>query len=144
MKTNDVIDGISIKLDGLFGDEYTIYTNNVKQELEMPCFFIKELPSSKQKLIGDRYENTNNLVIHTMLNDSEDITERLNDIADKLYDLEYITLVNGDMLKGFDMKTEISDNVLLFFVTYKYFTYKNKGNDTKMEELTVNGEVNNE
>ncbi len=144
MKTNDVIDGISIKINKLFGDEYTIYTNNVKQGLDMPCFFIKSLPSSKKKLIGNRYENTDNIVIHTILEESEDIIEKLNDISAKLYGLEYIILLNNDILRGYDMKTEISDNVLLFFVTYKYFTYKNKAKETEMESLTINGRVNNE
>lgn len=144
MKTNDVIDGISIKINEIFGDKYKIYTNNVKQGLEMPCFFIKTLPSSRRKLIGSRYENTDNIVIHTMLEDREDIIEKLNDIADKLYNLEYITLLNGDMLKGYDMKTEISDKVLLFFVTYKYFTYTEIQKETEMENLTINGEVKND
>ena len=75
---------------------------------------------------------------------SEDKEEKLNDIADKLYELEYITLLNNDMLKGYDMKTEISDGVLLFFVTYKYFTYKEIQKETEMENLTINGEVKNE
>ena len=144
MKTNDVVDGVSIKINELFGDEYKIHTNNVKQGLEMPCFFIKRLPSSKKKLIGNRYENTDNLVVHAMIEDSEDKEEKLNDIADKLYELEYITLLNNDMLKGYDMKTEISDGVLLFFVTYKYFTYKEIQKETEMENLTINGEVKNE
>ncbi len=144
MKINDIIDGVSVKIDRLFGDEYTIYTNNVKQGLEMPCFFIKSLPSSKQKLIGNRYENTTNLVIHAMLKDSKDIIEKLNDIAEKLYELEYIELLNKDLLKGYDMKTEISDEVLLFFVTYKYFTYKEVQKENEMENLTINGEVKNE
>ena len=41
METNDIIDGVSIKLNELFGEKYTIYTNNVKQGLQFPCFFIK-------------------------------------------------------------------------------------------------------
>lgn len=142
MKTNDIIDGVSIKISELFGDDYKIYINNVKQGLEMPCFFIKMLPSNKKKLIGSRYENECNLVIHSMLDEAN--TERYNDISDKLYELEYITLLNGDMLKGYGMRTEISDDVLLFFVTYKYFTYKNRAKDDDMESFIVNGDVKNE
>ncbi len=142
MKTNDILDSISIKINELFGDDYKIYTDNVKQGLEMPCFFIKMLPSNKKKLIGNRYENECNLVIHSMLD--EENTEEYNDISDKLYELEYITLLNGDMLKGYGMRTEISDDVLLFFVTYKYFTYKNKAKDDDMENLTLDGDVKNE
>lgn len=137
MKTNDIIDGVSIKINDLFGDEYSITTNNVKQGLEVPCFFIKELPSNKRKLIGNRYENELNLVVHAMLEEAS--LETFNDISDKLYELEYITLLNGDILKGYDMKTQISDDVLLFFITYKFYTYKESTNTINMENLTVNG-----
>ncbi len=142
MNTNDIIDGISIKINELFEGKYQIYTNNVEQGLEFPCFFIKELPSNRKGLLCNRYENELNLVIHVML--EEPTMEELNDIADRLYELEYISLTNGDILRGTDMKTEISDGVLLFFVTYKYFTYKETTKESDMENLTVNGEVRNE
>ena len=139
MKTNDIIDGVSIKLNELFGENYELYTNNVKQGLKMPCFFIKTLPSSKKKLIGNRYENEINLVIHSMLRESN--LEEFNNISDKLYGLEYITLLNGDILKGYDMKTQISDGVLLFFITYKFFTYKEIIKENDMEQISNNEEV---
>lgn len=139
MKTNDIIDGVSIKLSELFGENYELYTNNVKQGLKMPCFFIKTLPSSKKKLIGNRYENEINLVIHSIL--QEPNLEELNNISDRLYELEYIKLLNEDMLKGYDMKTQISDGVLLFFITYKFFTYKETIKENDMEQISNNEEV---
>lgn len=140
MITNNIIDGVSIKINELFGDKYEIYTEDVKQGLELPCFFIKMLQSNKKRLIGNRFENTINLVIHAMLNDVGNKTEELNNIADKLYKLEYITLINKDIIKGYDMKSEKSDSALLFFITYKYFTiiYNDK---YKMENLTEKGEI---
>ncbi len=139
METNDIIDGVSIKLNELFGEKYTIYTNNVKQGLQFPCFFIKTLPSNKKKLIGNRYENELNLVIHMML--EEENLEEFNNISDRIYELEYIILLNGDMLKGYNMKIEISDGVLLYFITYKYFTYNETIRENDMEGISSNGEV---
>lgn len=37
---NLITDAISIALNGEFGDGYTNYTENVKQGLKEPCFFI--------------------------------------------------------------------------------------------------------
>lgn len=139
MKTNDIIDGISIKLNELFEGKYKIYTNSVKQGLKMPCFFIKSLPSNKKKLIGDRYECEFNLVIHSML--EKENQEEFNNISDRLYEIEYITLLNGDMLRGYNMKTEISDGVLLFFITYKFFIYKEMLETDNMEQISNNQEV---
>lgn len=139
MRTNDIIDGVSIKLVKLFGEGYTIYTNNIEQGPKFPCFFIKTLPSNKKKLIGNRYKNEFNLVINLML--EKENQEEFNSISDKLYELEYITLLNKDLLKGYDMKTEVSDGVLKFFITYKFFTYKEITKSNDMEEIINNGEV---
>ena len=37
---NSIIEGISASLNAEFGDDYTIYTENVEQGLKEPCFFI--------------------------------------------------------------------------------------------------------
>ncbi|HBF6658324.1 TPA: hypothetical protein NRK94_003703, partial [Clostridioides difficile] len=44
---NNIIDGISIKLDKSFGNEYTIYSEDVEQGINEPCFFICPLNPSK-------------------------------------------------------------------------------------------------
>ncbi|MEL0861914.1 hypothetical protein VXA97_19790, partial [Clostridioides difficile] len=43
---NNIIDGISIKLDKSFGNEYTIYSEDVEQGINEPCFFIVPLNPS--------------------------------------------------------------------------------------------------
>ena len=52
---NDVKDAISIKLNQIYGDYYEIYSKDVKQGLNPPCFFIKILNPSQRQLIGNRY-----------------------------------------------------------------------------------------
>ncbi|WP_334303291.1 phage tail terminator family protein, partial [Clostridioides difficile] len=37
---NNIIDGISVKLDKSFGEKYTIYSEDVEQGINEPCFFI--------------------------------------------------------------------------------------------------------
>ena len=37
---NDLMDAVTRKLDELFSGKYPIYTKNVEQGIEMPCFFI--------------------------------------------------------------------------------------------------------
>lgn len=44
---NNVIAGIAIALNQEFGDDYEIYTEEIKQDLKEPCFFITLLNPSK-------------------------------------------------------------------------------------------------
>ncbi|MGG7150867.1 phage tail terminator family protein, partial [Clostridium neonatale] len=65
---NKIITGISQKLDEEFNteenQEYTIYTENVEQGLEEPCFFIFSLKPSSKQLVGNRYERKYPFDIH--------------------------------------------------------------------------------
>ena len=40
---NDILDAVTRKLNELFGDDYEIYTDPVKQGLTEPCFFVQIL-----------------------------------------------------------------------------------------------------
>ena len=40
MIVNSIIDAICITINNDFGDDYTIYTESIKQGFEEPCFFI--------------------------------------------------------------------------------------------------------
>lgn len=137
---NDILDAISIRLNEVFGKTYTIYTNNIEQGFSTPCFFIKILPESRSKKLGNRYYNETSFVIHVFLENAT--VEELNDISETLYQtLEVITLVSGDMIRGNNMKKEINDDVLEFFIDYNYFTYKEVEKVDAMETIEVNGEV---
>lgn len=116
---NEVISGISIKLNNEFGDEYEIHTENVKQGLNEPCFFIKSLLVSTRPLLGKRKQRTYPFDISYFTKDGN---ENLMSTGERLLDcLEYIKLINGDMLRGTSMEYEIIDDVLHFSVTYSVF-----------------------
>ena len=124
---NDIVDGISIKLNSVFGDGYEIYTENVEQGLEEPCFFIKSLTVINKNLLGKRKQRTYPFMItYFPLNGNEEMME----VSEKMLDeLEYITLLNGDILRGFSLEAEIVDDVLHVSVNYIVFI-----NDLSTEE----------
>jgi len=63
-------------------------------------------------------------------------------VASKLFDtLEYITLLDGDLVRGTEMHYEKVDDVLHFFVKYNMFVYKQVEKADPMETLTVNNNV---
>ena len=138
---NDIVNGISIKLNSIFGDEYEIYDESVEQgtleeaeqgEEEKPCFFIKPLKVLNKTLLGKRKQRTYPFVI-TYITDKGN--EDMMAVSEKaLEGLEYITLVNGDMLRGSSLDAEIVDGVLHISVSFIVFL-NDATRDDSMESI---------
>ncbi len=116
---NDITNGISIKLNSIHGDGHKIYDSNIRQELEPPCFFIKLIKVINTPFLGSRKKREYLFDVHYFLANDAD-TEYMNAVGDTLMEgLEYITLTNGDILRGKDMSYEVIDGVLHFNITYQ-------------------------
>lgn len=138
---NNLIDGISIKLNQVFGDGVDIYSETVKQGLKEPCFFITVLNPSQSKMIKGRYFRQHPFDVHYFPTESDKKNEEMQRVASDLLDgLEYITLTNGDLVHGTNMNYEIVDGVLHFFVQYNMFVKKIEVVDD-METLTIETDV---
>jgi len=139
---NDLIDGISVKLNQVFGDDYRIYSENVNQGLKEPCFFIAVLNPTQSQVIGLRYFKEHPFDIHYFPSSKDGGNQEIQDVASKLFDaLEYITLLNGDLVRGTEMHYEKVNDVLHFFVKYNMFVHKQVEAADEMETLTVNNDV---
>lgn len=123
---NDIVDGISIKLNSLFGGSHEINTEKVEQGLQPCSFFIKPLPVARKPLLGKRAQMTYSFVISYFPDTaSMEKNKDMMNVADRLLEgLEYITLLNGDVVRGQDMEPEIVDDVLHFSVKYVVFVNK--------------------
>lgn len=121
---NRLIDGISIRLNELFGDDYNIYTETVEQGFKEPCFFIKSLDPSKTQ-----YPNKQSLREYLFdvmyFPGSDDTNSEINRITEDLFEgLEVIELLNGDLKRGTGMHAETVDDKLHFFVNYNVIVRK--------------------
>lgn len=138
---NNLIDGISVKLNEVFGNEIRIYSESVKQGLKEPCFFIAVLNPTQNPMIGARYFREHSFDIHYFPS-KDGGNQEIQDVASKLFDaLEYITLLDGDLVRGTEMHYEVVDGVLHFFVDYNFHVIKHKAHDAYMEELKQTGFV---
>ncbi|WP_102815564.1 phage tail terminator family protein [Clostridioides difficile] len=136
---NNIIDGISVRLDKVFGESYTIYSEDVEQGINEPCFFIVPINSSKTSYPNGRELKKNSFDVY-YLPRSKDKSFEINEIAEILLEeLEYIE-INGDLVRGTNMNFEVVDNVLHFFVDYNYFTIKNNDTD-KMDTVELFGDL---
>lgn len=134
---NELLNGISIKLNQVFGDGYEIYGDtDVVQGLKEPCFFIAILNPSQTKLIGQRYFREHPFDVQFFPTKSGDNVE-LQELASELFlALEYITLLNGDLVHGTSMNYENVDGVLHFKVNYNMFLRKVEPKDN-MEDISI-------
>lgn len=138
---NDLIDGISVKLNQVFGDGVRIYSESVKQGLKEPCFFIAVLNPTQNPMIGARYFREHPFDIHYFPS-KDGGNQDIQDVASKLFDaLEYITLLNGDLVRGTEMHYEKVDDVLHFFVKYNMFVKRDITSEELMEEIIYTGGV---
>lgn len=113
-----IMDGISLKLNKTFGDDYTIYPEQVKQGLQRPCFFIKLLEPTSTKERGEIYVRENPYCIHFFPKNTNQPKAECYETLDELYHaLEYIE-VAGNLVRGINMKGEIHDEVLQFYVNF--------------------------
>ena len=137
---NKIITGISQKLFKTFGLDYKIYTENVEQFLNPPCFYIELLQSSMQQIVSRRYRLENLFDIHFFTNENEPKND-FRRVADILYDaLEYIS-VDNDLVRGLNMHYEIVDDVLHFLLNYNMNVQKEITPTDKMETLQTRSEL---
>lgn len=136
---NEIIEAISTSLSAEFPDEkYEFHMEEIRQDLKEPCFFIASLQPSRELFLGRRYEATNNFVIQ-YFPESRDCQRECNDVAERMTEcLEYIT-TDGDEkpIRGTNMKHEVVDGVLNFFVNYDLFLIKSE-ETVPMEDLSAN------
>ena len=133
---SEIIIAISRRLNERY-PEATINTERVEQGLQEPCFFIEVLEPIRTPLIGQRWQQ--DTLFDIQLFDSEAENIQFYTIAEELFAyLEYITLPDGNMLRGTSMHFAVNDGVLHFFVTYTVFLYRKKEKERYKEEKSVN------
>jgi hypothetical protein len=136
---NKVIDGISVKLNQIFGNEYEIYSEIVKQDLKEPCFFIMPISFSINKKLNKHYKLHQSFDIHYFPSDTTDKNKEMQIVGIKLTEeMEYLT-VDGMLVKGNSIRFNTVDDILHFFINYDIGVYI-PHNDVDMQTLIVNNE----
>ena len=119
MEVHDISRAISFNLYQTFGDGYKIYIGSVPQNFQTPSFLILFLSLNQIRQIGRRWR------INTLFNVQyfpKEGREEAADMALKLQrELEEIELLNGDLMFGTNIRSEIVDDVAHNFVNYNFF-----------------------
>ena len=135
-----IIDGICTAINSKFGDDYEIYTESIEQGLKEPCFSVLCLNPTTEQFLGKKYFRTNQFCIHYFPSSEEKKSECYN-VIEKLTDILELINVDGALMRGTDMKSEIIDDVLSFFVNYDMYVYKQTESEPMMENVVHNTDM---
>lgn len=134
----EIIDAISVRLNEVFGEDYTIYLEQVEQGLQTPCFFIQPIESTDKNMISIRKYRTNTFVITFIPSGTGSQREQLVQVANRLLDhFDSFDLGNGVVLPTFDRSIDVADGTLNFILAFKYYKYKNGNSDDMQESLDM-------
>lgn len=132
---NKLIDGLSLKLNQFFGDGFSIYSEETEQGFQRPCFFITILSPSQKNLIGNRSLRQYPFDIRYYPTIQGNNNE-LQSTASSLYEaLEYVQLIDDDLIRGTKMYHEVVDGILHFYVNFDMVVTKVVPVEEKMSEL---------
>ncbi len=133
----EVLDGISIKLNAIFGDGVQIYADEeVVQDMQRPCFFIAVLNVADILKMGGRHLRQHAFDIHYFPQRENDIAE-LHDTAEiMLSEMDVIELADTSKVRGTKISYEQADGVLHILISYDMFLAECKEHDP-METLLI-------
>lgn len=132
---NLIIGAASVALDAEFGDGYSIYAEEVPQNLERPCFFITSIHSDSALYPSQRHKRQNQFAVQYFPVSDRNARKECLDTAERLLlCLERITAADRTGFLAHDTHYEIIDGVLHYFTNYNFFTRKSKDID-RMESM---------
>ncbi|MBR2504419.1 MAG: hypothetical protein IKB61_00555 [Elusimicrobiaceae bacterium] len=142
---NDIINGLAVKLNEVFGADYKIYKESIEQGFREPCFSIVLLESLNTPKLQNRYLRETAFDIHYFPKSTTGAKNEMYEIAEQLIlALEHITVKdNGvdSLCRGSKMRYEIVDNVLHFFVNYDLFVMKELEKSDGMKSVAINSKT---
>lgn len=138
---SDVVGGMVQKIRSKYPKEqYAVYTESVEQGLKEPCFFVFQILQNQIDALDNRYKSNSAYVIQ-YLPGKRNARASCKETAQELYELlEYIS-DGSSVFRGVNMRHEIRDGVLHFFVEYNYYILRPKGKEPYMEEVKVYGKT---
>lgn len=147
---NSIITGISQALDTEFntGDTvYSIYTENIEQGFDEPCFSISLLNGSNAPIVGNRYNSNKTFTVeyHPKNEPVNGIISKRKECYNVAAILEVILkgiIVDSKKVRGTNITYEIVEDVLHFFVDYNLITKEDISQKDSMASLKANVGVN--
>lgn len=142
VSSNRIRKGIAGALAEAFPD-ITVYDEEIEnqQGLEAPYFMVQLLTTSQVQELDRRYHRTHTFDIG-FFPEGPQYNEEAHATAEILYDALATVEIDGKLYRGMNMKHEVNDQTLHFFVDYNFWVWKPKPDTPKMQTLEQEGFLN--
>lgn len=130
-----MINGMIAAIRTKYNETFRIYTESAEQDFTKPYFSVSCSNSTEEQKAGVRRNKTYSYIVYYYPESNEPMQECLS-VMENLYGLLKIIDTGSKKIRGRDMKSEITDGVLKFEVTYSLFVLAAEA-ETTMEELEV-------
>ena len=132
---NKILDSVTIQLGKTFGTGYRYYVENVKQDLQTPCFTIDMLQPLERSRSKVLYDRTMPVVIHYFNDNQNTLKKDSYEMAERVIEcLEYLPVDNA-LIRGENIKWLMVNDVLEIFITYRFTTTKVVDVEDSMTDL---------
>ena len=132
---NKILDSVTIQLGKTFGTDYHYYVENVKQDLQTPCFTVDMLQPLERSRSPILYNRTMPVVIHYFNDSQETLKKDCYAIAEQAIEcLEYLPVENTT-IRGENIHWLMVEDVLEIFITYRFITKRVEEVADSMSEL---------
>lgn len=131
----ELIRGMAAAISAEFGEDCTIYTEDIEQGLKTPCFYISCVDAQQNRHRGDVYFSEHRFMV-LYFPGSDKPKEECLETADRLWTaLEIISTPEGKKM-GTGMQADIKDGLLNFSLTYSSYLRRTGEETEYMEHLT--------
>lgn len=139
---NAIVLGIAQKIRTVFNEsEYSLYTENVEQGFNEPCFFVQLTSHTQKHRLANRYKETYCFEVFYYPSEGGNKTQECLTVAEGLYELlEYIN-AEGDLLRGRNFSSKVTEGILHFYMEYTLFVIREQEPEVNMEEVMVYGKT---
>lgn len=135
---NEMLDGVSQRLNELFGTECQILTERVGQDARTPYFLVKLSEALEKPGVGLRAFWETRINIQYIPKETDKVSREVNQTAELLLaGMETITLKDGSLLRGSQKGCRIGDGGLDFSVNYNVFVNKEQQKEVPMETIEI-------
>lgn len=126
---------LSKGLESVFGNP-CIYHDMLPMGYKSPCFFVNHVDTQVQLKLFNRYRVAANYDITYHPEERKFNSKEFSEVVEKMtYGLELVQLEDGNYVRGSNIRYEVQESVLHFFITFDFFVIRAKDRGTKMEKL---------